>query len=112
MPDSAYALYLQSPERLAVLSDALLIARWGALARTLETTSCLSIEVDALAETARRQAFIGGPLGEDLATVIGAYDVAALRGRCISLDGVIVFVLGGDVDHSTGVSHLNILRRL
>ena len=112
MVDSDYALYLQSPERLVTLSDAVMAARWGSFARTVEVSSCLTTEANALAEAARQQAFLGGPLVEDLVTLRGALDVAALRGRAVTIDGAVVFVLGGDVDHSTAISHLNILRRL
>ena len=110
--DSAYALYLQSQERIAVITDAPLAARWGAIAASVSASSCLTVEADANAEAARQIAFIGGPIAEDVAMISKLVDGAALRGRTITLDGQIVFVLGSGVDHASGVSTLNILRRL
>ena len=110
--DSAFALYLQSAERIYVAVDAPLTARWGGLARTYEASSCLSNEADAIAEAGRQIAFMGGPLTEDLVTVAGVLDVAAYRGRCITVAGIVLFVLGGDCDQATAITHFNVLRRL
>ena len=113
MVDSAYALYLQSPERLYVATDATISARWpGALSRKMDVSSCLATEADAISEATRQLAFVGGPLVQDRAIIRGIIDVAAYRGRCVTMQGAVLFVLGGDVDHGTGVSNLNVLRRM
>lgn len=112
MPDSAYALYLQSPERVAVVTDASLAARWGALARTREISSCLATEAGANAVAAAIGGFLGGPLAQESVLVSGVFDVAAYRGRCHAFTGVTMFVLGGDVDRERGVTTFVCLRKL
>jgi hypothetical protein len=111
MPDSAYALYLQSPERTITRSDAALVARWGDLARTADVKSALALEADAQAEADRQLAFRGGPLEEHQAIINDVLSVSALQGRCITLDGVLSFVLGGDINHGNGTTVLSILRK-
>jgi hypothetical protein len=112
MPDSAYALYLQSPERIATFTDATLAARWGALARTREISSSLATEAGANAVAAAIGAFLGGPLSQEVVTVKGVFDVAAYRGRCHAFNGVTMFVLGGDSDRDRGVTTFSCLRKL
>ncbi len=112
MVDSAYALWLQSAERTTPSTDATLDARWGALARTAEVSSPLSTEAGANNEAPRVIAFLGGPLALERVIVAGVVDIPALRGRCVSIEGVVLFVLGGYRDHATGTSELVILRRL
>lgn len=112
MPDSAYALYLQSAERLAVANDPTLAARWGAQARTREISSCLATEAGANAVAAAIGAFVGGPLTQEQVLVNGVLDVAAYRGRCHAFGSVTMFVLGGDTDHERGVTIFACLRKL
>lgn len=112
MTDSAYALYLQSPERLFVSTDATLATRWGDLARSVETSSCLTTETDANNEALRELAFLGGPLAREAAIVAGIYPSASYRGRCVTIDGSVMFVLGANPDHAGGFTRFDVLRRL
>ena len=111
MPDSAYALYLMSPAKTVELVDATLAARWGIAGHVSEVTCCLSTEAGANAEAARQLGFQGGPLAAEQAVIAAALSVDQIRGRCIDLDGVVVFCLGGAVDHGSGTTVIDILRR-
>lgn len=112
MPDSAYSLYLQSPERLTTFTDGTLAARWGSLARTQEMSSALADEAGANAVAAAVGDFLGGPLVQEIAMVAGVFVVAAYRGRCHAFNGVTMFVMGGDCDRQRGVTTFDCLRRL
>lgn len=121
MPDSAYAEWLQSPERLVTLDDAVQAGRWGDLAEAVEASSVLDSEAAANTEAARQMAFKCGPLVEEEIMVASLLDVSLYRGRVwtvtIANDAVYsagrdVFVLGGDVMHQTGTTRLIVLRKL
>ena len=112
MTDSAQSLWLQSPERLTQVSDPVWASRWAALALTWTGSSCFSDEAPALAEATRQLDFVKGPLVEDLVTLVGIIQIGTLRGRCISVDGETMFLLGGSVDHAAGTSQLQVLRKL
>lgn len=121
MVDSAYAEWLQLAERSLVNEDAAQTAKWGSLAESWTASSAFTTEAAASAEAGRVMSFVKGPLVEDRVTVAGRHDVAAVRGRVISVslggdaaygNGLDVFCLGGDCDHGTGVTHFDVLRRL
>jgi hypothetical protein len=121
MPDSAYAEWLQQPERTFVNEDAAQTTKWGALGRRWTASSCLASEAAASAEAARVIAFAKGPLVEERVTIAGRLDVATVRGRIITITqaadpayaaGADVFCLGGDCDHGSGITHFDVLRRL
>ncbi len=121
MPDSAYAEWLQLPERTLVHEDAAQTSKWGALARTWTSSSSFTADIPASAEAARVLAFAKGPLVEERVTLAGRIDVAGVRGRVITITqiadpayaaGADVFCLGGDCDHASGITHFDVLRRL
>jgi hypothetical protein len=121
MTDSAYAEWLQLPERTATNEDTAQTSKWGALARVWTASSCFAGEGAAAAEAARVLAFANGPLVEERVTIAGRVDVAAVRGRVITITqaadpayaaGADVFCLGGDCDHGSGITHFDVLRRL
>lgn len=113
MPDSAASLYLMSAARFVEHTDAGLVEIWGAAghAETGDITP-FSTEVAAAQETARRVAFRGAPVQEERAVVPVVVGLDLVRGRCVSIDGQTVFVLGGSCDHGRGVTTLDILRRV
>ena len=112
MVDSAYALYLQSAERIATASSAPQSAKWGALARAISVSSPFASEAAANAEAARRLAFFAGPLSTISFTIGKVVLISAIKGKVVTIDGVQIFVLGGDADRSTGISHIVGLRRV
>jgi hypothetical protein len=121
MTDSAYAEWLQQPERSVIDEDTAQTSKWGALAHTWAASSCFAGEGAAAAEAARVLGFAKGPLVEERVTVAGRFDVAAVRGRVITITqaadptyaaGADVFCLGGDCDHGSGITHFDVLRRL
>lgn len=112
MVDSAYALYLQSSERIATTSDAAQTAKWGALARQISLSSGIALEADANACSALILAFYAGPLALVNETIIGVIDIATIKGRVITVNGSERFVLGGGADESTGITVLECLRKL
>ena len=121
MPDSAQSEWLQKPERTTAIEDASVVSRWGGLDETWTASSCLVGEGAAATEAARVQAFATGPLVEERITISGRNDVSAVRGRVITVTlaghaaysgGAQVFCLGGDCDHGTGITRLDVLRRL
>jgi hypothetical protein len=119
--DPGYAEWLQAPERLVTVDDMTLATRWGDLAEAVAASSGIAIEADAIAEANRQIAFRGGPLVQEQIVVPKKIDVAAIRGsvRTIKIAGdtiyaagADVFILGGGVDHGSGVTRLDILRKL
>lgn len=112
MADSAYALYLQSAERVTVIADAAQTAKWGALARQLAVSTGIATEADAQAAGALYLAFMAGPMVQVSETVIGVIDISAIKGRVVTINGLATFVLGGGEDSSRGVTVIEGLRRL
>lgn len=116
--DPVYAQWLQSEGMWAVSTDAMLSARWGASVQTSERMTTLAEKADADAEAARQIAFMGGPLVPDEVILRGAW--AGYLGQVITVTidrlgydaGVDVFVLRAEDDWSTGISRVNVLRRL
>lgn len=121
MPDSAYAEWLQSAERLVNADDAGLIARWGDLAGSGVVSSVFDTEVAALAEAGRQISFKGGPLVEEEIMVPKRIALESVRGRVRTVKiagdpdysgGLDVFVIGGELMHAIGMTKLFVLRRL
>lgn len=112
MVDSAYALYLQSPERVATASDAAQTAKWRALARQISLSSGIATEADANACAALILDFYAGPLALVNETIVGVIDIAAIKGRVVTINGSERFVLGGGADEATGITVLECLRKL
>jgi hypothetical protein len=121
MPDSAYAEWLQSPERLVSAEDAALAGRWGDLASAGAVSSSFDSEASAIAEANRQLAFKGGPLVDEEIVVPKKINIASVRGRVCSIKisgdpdyggGVDVFIIGGELANGTGVTKLFVLRRL
>ena len=121
MVDSAYAEWLQKPERIIPREDAALAARWGDRGESVSTSCALDYEADAIAEADRQLAFKGGPLVEDAVIVSKLLDLAVYRGRVWTITiladdiyggGIDVFVTGGEVLQATGLTTLYVLRRL
>jgi hypothetical protein len=110
--DSGQSLWLQAAERLTEVSDPIWAARWGALALTWTASSCFVAEAATLAEATRQLDFVKGPLVQDVVGVGSIVNISSLRGGCVSVDGEIMFLLGGSVDRSVGSSQLQVLRRL
>jgi hypothetical protein len=121
MADPSYAEWLQTPEKLVTATNAAQALIWGTLGLT-DTASCaLDSEAEALSEAGRQVDFKGRPLAEEQIVVPKFLEVSALRGRVVSViipedatyaTAVDVFVTGGAADQSTGVTRLDILRRL
>ena len=109
MADSAYALYLQSPERIATASSAPQTAKWGSLARAISASSPFADEAAANAEAARRIAFFGGPLRRESVRLRNSADIAAIKGKVVTISGTPCFVLGGQSDEAAGYTVLFIL---
>jgi hypothetical protein len=121
MTDSAYAEWLQSPERLVSVEDAALTGRWGDLAFARTASSAFDTEAAAIAEANRQILFKGGPLVEEEITVPKKINIASVRGRMRSIKiagdpdygvGLSVFIIGGELVHGTGITKLFVLRRL
>lgn len=111
MVDSDYALYLQSPERIATASSAPQSAKWGALARGISVSSPFADEIGANAEAARRLAFFAGPLRRESVRLRKIADIAAIKGKVVTISGTECFVLGGQSDEASGYSVLFIVVR-
>jgi hypothetical protein len=111
MPDSAYALYLQSSSRITEVSNAGHAATWGALGRTLEIASGIATEADALVEGGRAFAFFKGPLVEVKEVIGKIIDIEAIKGKVVTINGIETFVLGGGADDATGISYIDGIRR-
>jgi hypothetical protein len=119
--DVAYAEWLQSPSRLTIKEDLASKAKWGVLAVDVTGFSSIADEVDAAAEAQRQLDFRSVPVVEEQVLLPKLYEISILRGRVwtikIATDvayqtGADVFVLGGIADHNTGVTTLNVLRRI
>jgi hypothetical protein len=121
LTDPAFAEWLQSDGRVVVVNDAAILAKWDDLAQIIDVQTPLHAEVDAASEAARRMAFGNRVLVEETISLPRVIDVAAYRGSCHNIiiannpdyaAGAIVFVLGGYVDHATGITNLTVLRAL
>jgi hypothetical protein len=121
MPVDTYGEWLQAPERLVTLDDAVQTARWGDSAEVVTVSTVLDVEADANAEATRHFAFKGGPLVEEEIIVARLLDVALYRGRVWTVQiagdaiygaGLAVFVLGGDASQQSGTTRLFIVRKL
>jgi hypothetical protein len=78
------AEYLKSPEKQAVATDAVLLARWGAAAADSAQSSPLAEEAPAAAEAARQLALLGRVMAEDELTIEGV--LFDLEGETITVD--------------------------
>jgi hypothetical protein len=121
MADTAFAEWLQSPERLVNAEDTALAARWGDLALVRAVSSTFDIEAAAIDEANRQLAFKGGPLVEEEIVVPKKINIASVRGRVRTIKiagdpdyapGLDVFIIGGELVHGTGITKLFVLRRL
>lgn len=121
MPVDTFGEWLQAPERLVTLDDAVMTARWGDDAEVAAVSTVLDMESAANAEAARHVAFKSGPLVEEEIVVPGLLDVALYRGRVWTIRiandelysaGLPVFVLGGEASYQTGTTRLFIIRKL
>lgn len=111
MPDSAYALYLQSAERVADAVDAGHAGAWVGLDRQIAISSPLALEADANAEAALVLDFFKGPLVEVKELFGSLVDVHGLKGKCVMINGHLTFILGGGQDDATGTSYLEGIRK-
>ena len=118
--DPVFAQWLQAEADWTVRSSAAQQARWGATARTVETRTGIATRAAAEAEADRQLAFWArGPFVIDVHEITGT-DWAEAIGRVVTLTnpelgyaaGIDVFLLGVEVDRSTGISALTVLRPL
>ena len=116
--DPLFAQWLQAEALYAVRTDATLDARWGDSAIVSERISPIALLGDANTEADAQLAFMGGPLVEDVHIVKG--QMTTYLGQCIDLtidelgydSPVTVFVIAAQDDRATGMSLINVLRRL
>ena len=111
MADSGYALYLQSAERLAESADPAHAAAWAGFDRQILISSGIAGEADAGTEAARALAFFKGPLVEVKEIFGTRIDVHSLKGKCVTINGHLTFVLGGGEDQASGTSYIEGLRK-
>lgn len=111
MADSAYALYLQSTGRIAQAADAAHAATWGPLVRTIDVSSPIALEASANAEATALLAFFKGPLVEVKEIFAKPIDVAFFKGKTVTINGHLTFILGGGRDEASGTSYLEGLRK-
>ncbi len=119
--DIAYSEWLQSTERTLDRVDAAAKAKWGSRGRTMLLSGHLTTAASASARGDAIMAFAKLPAVEEEIIVPQLLDITALRGKTATVTiandpnyaaGVVVFVLGGGVDHGQGVTMLTVLRRL
>jgi hypothetical protein len=78
------AEYLKSPEKQAVATDAVLLARWGTAAGDTAQSSPLAEQAAADAEAARQLALMGQVMAEDEITIEGV--LLDLEGQTLAID--------------------------
>lgn len=120
MADNAYADWLQRGERTLVIDDAG-AAAWGAVARTVDLSSCIDVSADAQAVAAPIATFLASAVVEEEVSFPAILSVNDLAGKVVTVSvpghaiysaGKDVLVLGGGVEHAVGVTQLIVLRRL
>ena len=116
--DPLFAQWLQEDALKAVVTDATLAARWGDSGAETERLVFHALLGDAQAEATRQLAFLGGPLVEEVHNIRG--ECRGYIGQVVTLTvdqlgydaGLDVFVIGAQDDLATGLSVVNVLRRL
>lgn len=117
-PDAQIVDWLKSGALFEAATDAGVAAAFGADALETEIVSPLALAAAASTEAARQQAFMEGPLAEELHDVPGQR--IDLLGRPVTIisdrlgyeAGLTVFVIGADEASRPGRTLLNVLRRL
>jgi hypothetical protein len=118
--DPLFAQWLQAPADYVVRSDAAATARWGATALTTERITGIATRAAAAAEADRELAFLSrGPFVQDVHQFVGTDWIAAI-GTIVTImndelgyeAGVDTFVLDAEVDRTTGISTVTVLRPL
>ncbi len=117
-----FAQWLQGDALFVLRESATIKARWGETAIVTERVTGIATLEDAIDEADRQLAFMGGPLVEDQHILrIGAEGGwAQYLGQVVTLTGaeldygagVDVFVIAVEDDRATGLSTVNVLRRL
>lgn len=120
MTDPFRAQWLQADALWMTQASAEVIERWQALAIVAERLTGIATPADALAEAVRQLVFLGrGPFAIDVHVLVGTAWTNQLA--CIVTltidqlgydDGIDVFVLEVEADHSTGLSNVAVLRSL
>lgn len=120
MIDLSHAEWLQSESRIAAV-DIAGAAGWGDVAQVLELASTVDASADANALAAQIAGFFPGALVEETVSIADILDVNDLTGKVLPIvsdahsaygAGPEVFILGGGVDHGSGITQLTVLRRL
>lgn len=118
--DPLFAQWLQAPADWTVRSDAGAAARWGTTALATERTTGIATRAGAAAEGDRELAFLSrGPFAQDVHRLVGTDWIAAI-GTIVTIvnpelgyeAGVDTFVLDAEVDRTTGISTITVLRPL
>lgn len=118
--DPPFAQWLQAQADYVVRADDAGVTRWAATGVTSERLTGIALPADAAAEADRQLAFFSrGPFAVDVHQVQGT-DWHGELGRVVSLtidrlgysSGIDVMVIGVDVDRSTGLTDLTVLRSL
>lgn len=116
--DPVFAQWLQEDALWHVETHAPTVAKWGETAVTGSRISPLALQADAETEAARQQAFLAGPLVEEVHQLIGEWRGYIGLVITITIDrlgytaGKDVFVLDAEDDRATGLSTVSVLRRL
>lgn len=118
--DPLIAQWLTGDGLREVVTDAALIARWGAASQSTERMTTIATRTDAQAEAVRQLAFLGGggPLVIEEHSLTGQW--ASYLGCVITLTiaqlgydaGRDVFVIGAQDERASGISTLTVIRRL
>lgn len=118
--DPLFAQWLQAAANFAVVTDAAATARWGATAIATTRTTAIATKTDAEAEAARQLAFFArGPFAIDVHE-FAATDWMETLGTVVTIGsddldygaGVDVFVIEVEVDRTTGLSLVTVIRPL
>lgn len=116
--DAGIVDWLKTAALFAASTDGAFAALWGAEAVETEIISTLALDADAIAEAARQQGFLEGPLAVDIHDVPGLREDLIGRPVTITADqlgygaGVVVFVIGAKEHERVERTTLIVLRRL
>lgn len=118
--DPLYAQWLQTTADYALRSDAVAATRWGGTALSTERLTGIATRTAALAEADRQLAFLSrGPFTQDIHQFVGVDWIASI-GTVVTIvstelgyeNGIDTFVLDAEVDRTTGISTVTVLRPL
>ena len=118
--DPLYAQWLQAPADYVVRSDATVTVKWGATALSTERLTGIATRAAAAEEADRELAFLSrGPFAQDVHQFVGVDWINSI-GTVVTIvnpdlgyeNGIDAFVLDAEVDRTTGISTVTVLRPL